>query len=157
MNIHEYQAKELLKAYDIPVPVGGVAYSDKQAAQIAVDIGGSSWVVKAQIHAGGRGKAGGVKLVHSIDEVKKTADAMIGSHLVTHQTGPAGKLVQRVYSEVAEKFERELYFGIVLDRKAERVRIIASAQGGMEIEELARTQPEALLQVIVEPAVGLQP
>ena len=130
MDIHEYHAKELLAGYGVPIQPGAVAYTADQASFVASELGGWHWAVKAQIHSGARGKAGGIKLC---------------------------KIVQRVYIEVAEKFERELYFGIVLDRKAERVRIIASAQGGMEIEDIAKTSPDAILQVIVEPAVGLLP
>ena len=157
MDIHEYQAKELLSGYGVPIQRGAVAYSAEQASFVASELGGWHWAVKAQIHSGARGKAGGIKLCRTYHEVQEAANGMLGSRLVTAQTGPEGKIVQRVYVEVAEKFEREIYFGIVLDRKAERVRIIASAQGGMEIEEIAKSSPEAILQVIVEPAVGLQP
>ncbi len=156
MNIHEYQAKELLKAYDVPVPVGGVAYSDKQAAQVAEDIGGSKWVVKAQIHAGGRGKAGGVKLVHSIDEVKKTADAMIGSTLVTHQTGPEGALVHRVWVEQASHIKKEFYLGLVIDRVTQRITVVASSEGGVDIEDVAKAAPEKIIKEVVDPAIGLR-
>ena len=156
MNIHEYQAKELLKAYDVAVPVGGVAYSDKQAAQVAEDIGGSKWVVKALIHAGGRGKAGGVKLVQSIDEVKKTADAMIGSHLITDQTGPAGSLVHRVWIEQASNIKREFYLGFVIDRATQRITVVASSEGGVDIEEAAKSSPEKIVKEVVDPAIGLR-
>jgi malate-CoA ligase subunit beta len=157
MDIHEYHAKELLSGYGVPIQAGAVAFSADQASFVASELGGWHWAVKAQIHSGARGKAGGIKLCRTYHEVQEAAKNMLGKKLVTQQTGPEGKIVQRVYVEVAENFERELYFGIVLDRKAERVRIIASARGGMEIEELARTSPEDILQVIVEPAVGLQP
>jgi malate-CoA ligase subunit beta len=157
LDVHEYQAKELLSGFGVPIQRGSVAYSADQASFVASELGGWHWAVKAQIHSGARGKAGGIKLCRTYHEVQDAAKGMLGKKLVTHQTGPEGKIVQRVYVEVAEKFERELYFGIVLDRKAERVRIIASAQGGMEIEELAKTAPQSILQVIVEPAVGLQP
>jgi malate-CoA ligase subunit beta len=157
MDIHEYQAKELLSGYGVPIQRGAVAYSPEQASFAASELGGWHWAVKAQIHSGARGKAGGIKLCRTYHEVHEAAQAMLGKKLVTHQTGPEGKIVQRVYVEVAEKFERELYLGIVLDRKAERVRVIASGHGGMEIEEIARTSPDAILQIIVEPAVGLQP
>ncbi len=156
MNIHEYQAKELLKSYDVPVPVGGVAYSDKQAAQVAEDIGGARWVVKAQIHAGGRGKAGGVKLVGTVDEVKKTADAMIGSHLVTAQTGPEGALVHRVWIEQASHIKQEFYLGLVIDRATQRITVIASDAGGMDIEEVAKATPEKIVKEVVDPAIGLR-
>jgi malate-CoA ligase subunit beta len=157
MDIHEYHAKELLAGYGVPIQPGAVAYTADQASFVASELGGWHWAVKAQIHSGARGKAGGIKLCRTYHEVHDAAKGMLGKKLVTQQTGPAGKLVQRVYVEVAEKFERELYFGIVLDRKAERVRIIASAHGGMEIEEIAKTSPDAILQLIVDPAVGLQP
>jgi malate-CoA ligase subunit beta len=157
MDIHEYQAKELLSGYGVPIQRGAVAYSPEQASFTASELGGWHWAVKAQIHSGARGKAGGIKLCRTYHEVHEAAQAMLGKKLVTHQTGPEGKIVQRVYVEVAEKFDRELYLGIVLDRKAERVRVIASGHGGMEIEEIARTSPDAVLQIIVEPAVGLQP
>jgi len=156
LDVHEYQAKELLSAFGVPLQRGSVAYSAEQASFVASELGGWHWAVKAQIHSGARGKAGGIKLCRTYHEVQEAAKGMLGKKLVTLQTGPAGKIVQRVYVEVAEKFERELYFGIVLDRKAERVRIIASTQGGMEIEELAETSSQSILQVIVEPAVGLQ-
>src|SRR6202451_3895237 len=157
MDISEYQAKELLSGFGVPIQRGAVAYSADQASFVASELGGWHWAVKAQIHSGARGKAGGIKLCKTYQEVRDAAKGMLGKKLVTHQTGPEGKMVQRVYVEVAESFEREIYFGIVLDRKAERVRIIASAQGGMEIEEIAKTAPQAIVQVIVEPAVGLQP
>lgn len=157
MDIHEYQAKELLAGFGVPVPRGSVAYSADQAVYAATEIGGWHWAVKAQIHAGGRGKAGGVKLCRTYQDVAAAAKALLGATLVTHQTGPAGKVVHRLYVEAAEPFVRELYLGFVLDRKAERIRVIASAEGGMEIEDIARDKPESLLQIEVEPAVGLQP
>jgi len=157
MDIHEYQAKELLAGFGVPVPRGSVAYSADQAVYAATELGGWHWAVKAQIHSGGRGKAGGVKLCRTYQEVAAAAKGMLGATLVTNQTGPAGKVVNRLYVEVAEPFEREIYLGFVLDRKIERIRIIASAQGGMEIEEIAHSNPESILQIEVEPAVGLQP
>ena len=157
MDIHEYQAKELLAGFGVPVPRGSVAYSADQAVYAATELGGWHWAVKAQIHSGGRGKAGGVKLCRTYQDVSSAAKAMLGATLVTNQTGPAGKVVNRVYVEVAEPFERELYLGFVLDRKAERIRVIASVHGGMDVEEIAHSSPESLLQVEVEPAVGLQP
>ncbi len=156
MDIHEYQAKELLSRFGVPMPKGSVAFSADQAVYNANELGGWHWAVKAQVHSGARGKAGGIKLCRTYNEVEKAARDLLGKRLVTVQTGPEGKPVQRVYVEVAEPFERELYLGIVLDRKAERVRVIASAEGGMEIEELAHTAPEKIMQVVVEPAVGLQ-
>ncbi|WP_297502760.1 malate--CoA ligase subunit beta [Ferrovum sp.] len=156
MDIHEYQAKELLAQHGVPIPRGKVVYTPAEAAQAATELGSELWAVKAQIHAGGRGKAGGVRLCKTPHEVSKVAEALLGTTLVTHQTGPEGKIVERLYIEVAEPFEREIYLGFVLDRKTQRIRIIASAQGGMEIEDIVKTHPEAVLQVEVEPAVGLQ-
>ncbi len=156
MDVHEYQAKEILASHGVEVPPGTVAFSPDQAVYAATELGGSHWVVKAQIHAGARGKAGGVKLCRTYHEVQQAARDLLGKRLVTAQTGPEGKPVQRVYVEVADPFERELYLGYVLDRKLERVRVIASKHGGMEIEEIAKNTPDELLQVIVEPAVGLQ-
>ncbi len=156
MDIHEYQAKELLAGVGVPVPRGSVAYSPDQAVYVATELGGWHWVVKAQVHAGGRGKAGGIKLCRTYGEVAQAAKDLLGKTLVTHQTGPEGKAVQRLYIEVAEPFEREIYLGFVLDRRAQRIRVVASAQGGMEIEEIAKTNPDSLRQVQVEPAVGLQ-
>ena len=156
MDVHEYQAKEILASHGVDIPPGTVAFSPDQAVYAATELGGSHWVVKAQIHAGARGKAGGVKLCRTYHEVQQAARDLLGKRLVTSQTGPEGKPVQRVYIEVADPFEREIYLGYVLDRKLERVRVIASKHGGMDIEEIARTAPDELLQVIVEPAVGLQ-
>jgi malate-CoA ligase subunit beta len=156
VDVHEYQAKELLAQFGVPVPKGAVAFSPDQAVYAATELGGWNWAVKAQIHAGARGKAGGIKLCKTYNEVRQAAQQLLGKRLVTIQTGPDGQPVQRVYIEVAEPFDRELYLGYVLDRKAERIRVIASRRGGMEIEEIAKTEPEAILQVIVEPAVGLQ-
>ena len=157
MDIHEYQAKELLSGFGVPIQRGAVAYSADQAVYCATELGGWHWAVKAQIHSGARGKAGGIKLCRTYQEVEEAALALLGKRLVTTQTGPEGKIVERVYVELAEPFERELYLGIVLDRKAEWVRVIASAQGGMDIEEVAARSPQAILQTVVEPAVGLQP
>jgi len=156
VDVHEYQAKELLSSFGVPVPKGAVAFSPDQAVYAATELGGWNWAVKAQIHAGARGKAGGIKLCKTYHEVRDAAASLLGKRLVTIQTGPEGKPVQRVYIEVAEPFDRELYLGYVLDRKAERIRVIASQRGGMEIEEIAKTEPEMILQVVVEPAVGLQ-
>jgi malate-CoA ligase subunit beta len=157
VDVHEYQAKELLASFGVPVPKGKIAFSPDQAVFVATELGGWKWAVKAQIHAGARGKAGGIKVCSTYHEVRDAASALLGRRLVTIQTGPEGKPVQRVYVEVAEEpLGRELYLGYVLDRKAERIRIIASQRGGMEIEEIAKTEPDAILQVVVEPAVGLQ-
>jgi len=146
-----------LANFGVAVARGAVAYSADQAVYCATELGGWHWAVKAQIHSGGRGKAGGVKLCKTYNDVRAAASEMLGKTLVTNQTGPQGKVVQRVYIEVAEPFDREIYLGFVLDRKVERVRIIASRFGGMEIEEIAKDHPEEILQVVVEPAVGLQP
>ncbi|HXY58673.1 MAG TPA: malate--CoA ligase subunit beta [Methylocystis sp.] len=156
MDVHEYQAKEILAEHGVAIPPGTVAFSPDQAVYAATELGGSNWVVKAQIHAGARGKAGGVKFCRTYHEVQQAARDLLGKRLVTTQTGPEGKPVQRVYVELADPYEREIYLGYVLDRKQERVRVIASKHGGMEIEEIARNAPDELLQVIVEPAVGLQ-
>src|SRR5882724_7070842 len=156
MDIHEYQAKELLSGFGVAVPPGGVAYSPEQAVYVATELGGWHWAIKAQIHAGGRGKAGGVKLCRTYHEVAAAAKAMLGATLATNQTGPAGKVVHRLYVEKAESFVRQLYLGFVLDRKVERIRVIASAEGGMEIEEIALSRPDSILQEQVDPAVGLQ-
>ena len=155
MNIHEYQAKELLKSYDIPVPKGEVVYSDKAAARVAEEIGGQAWVVKAQVQAGGRGKAGGVKIATTIPQLREITDRMIGQRLVTFQTGPEGALVQRVLVERACRIERELYLGMVVDRASQRITVIASADGGVDVEEVARETPERIHKEVVDPATGL--
>ncbi len=155
MNIHEYQAKELLRAYGIPVPPGEVAYSDRAAARVAEEIGGNRWVVKAQIHAGGRGKAGGVRIASSREELREIVDRMIGSRLITEQTGPEGQLVQRVLVERACRVDREWYLGMTIDRASQRIAVIASADGGVDIEEVAREHPERIHTEIVDPATGL--
>lgn len=156
MNIHEYQAKELLRARGIPVPKGGVAYTAAEAVDVAKSLPGPVYVVKAQIHAGGRGKGGGVKVVKSIDDVKAAAEKMIGMQLVTHQTGPQGQEVRRVYIEEGCDIGRELYLGLLIDRGTSRVTIMASTEGGMDIEEVAEKHPEKILKVVVDPAIGLQ-
>ncbi len=156
MNIHEYQAKELLARFGVAVPPGAVAFNPEQAVYAATQLGGWRWAVKAQIHSGARGKAGGIRLCKTYQEIRQASEELIGKRLVTTQTGPEGQPVQRVYVEVADAYERELYLGYVLDRKTERIRVIASQHGGMEIEDLVKTDPSAILQVIVEPAVGLQ-
>jgi len=155
VNIHEYQTKELLRGYGVPVPPGRVTHNVDNAVTIAEDLGGERWVVKAQIHAGGRGKGGGVKLANSLEEVHNHTNAMIGTQLVTPQTGPAGRLVQRVLVERASNIEREYYLGMVVDRATQRVTVIASASGGMDIEEVARATPERVIRESVDPAVGL--
>ena len=155
MNIHEYQAKELLRAYGIPVPPGEVAYSDRAAARVAEDIGGSRWVVKAQVHAGGRGKAGGVRIASSPAELRELTDRMIGTRLVTEQTGDDGQLVQRVLIERACRVDREFYLGLTIDRASQRITLIASAEGGVNVEEVARERPDAIHTEVVDPSTGL--
>ena len=156
MNIHEYQAKELLKARGIPVLKGGVAYTAEEAVSVAKSLPGPVYVVKAQIHAGGRGKGGGVKVVKSIDEVQAAAKKMIGMQLVTHQTGPQGQEVRRVYVEDGCDIARELYLGMLIDRTTSCVTIMASTEGGMDVEEVAEKTPEKIFNVIVDPAIGFQ-
>lgn len=157
MNIHEYQAKELLREYGVTVPNGGVAYTADEAVEVAKKLDTSVYVVKAQIHAGGRGKGGGVKVVGSLDEVKDTAEQMLGMQLVTHQTGPEGKEVTRVYIEEGCAIASELYLGMLVDRATSMVTIMASTEGGVDIEEVAEKTPEKILKVAVNPATGIQP
>ena len=160
MNIHEYQAKELLKKFGVPTPGGKVAFTPAEAEEAANEFltaGSKICVVKAQIHAGGRGKAGGVKLAKTRDEAAKYAQEMLGKTLVTLQTGPEGKEVQKVYVEDGCDIDRELYLGVVIDRAEQRVCIMASSEGGVEIEEVAARSPEKILKVYVDPAVGLMP
>ena len=155
MNIHEYQAKELLKSYGVPVPPGEVIYTERAAGRVAEELGGSRWVVKAQVHAGGRGKAGGVKIANTPAKVAEAADQMIGSTLVTAQTGPQGQLIQRVLVERASRIEREFYLSLIIDRVSQKVVIIASAEGGVDIEEVAAANPEKVHKEYVDPGVGL--
>ncbi|MGH8311711.1 MAG: ADP-forming succinate--CoA ligase subunit beta [Gammaproteobacteria bacterium] len=157
MNLHEYQAKRLFAAYDIPVPNGRPATTPDAAAEAARDLGGSLWVVKAQVHAGGRGKAGGVKLCRSHDEVRVAAAALLGQRLTTHQTGPAGLPINTVLVEVGSDIERELYLSVLVDRAREQLVFMASAAGGMEIEEVAARTPGQIFRVWVHPAAGVQP
>jgi len=157
MNIHEYQAKGLLAKFGVAVPRGHVAFTPGEAEVAAQELGGSVWVVKAQIHAGGRGKGGGVKVVTSRDAVKATAEQMLGMNLVTHQTGPAGKEVKRIYIEEGCDIARELYLSVLLDRATSWVTVMASTEGGMDIEEVAAKTPEKILKVAIDPAIGLQP
>ena len=157
MNIHEYQAKGLMAKYGVAVPRGAVAYTAAEAEAAALDLGGPVWVVKAQIHAGGRGKAGGVKLAKSVAEVRELAAKMLGQTLVTHQTGPAGKEVKRVYVEEGCDIRRELYLGMLIDRASARVTCMASTEGGTEIEEVAARTPEKILKVGIDPATGIMP
>jgi succinyl-CoA synthetase beta subunit len=156
MNIHEYQAKGLLAKYGVAVPRGAVAYTADEAVEVARGLGGPVYVVKAQIHAGGRGKGGGVKVVKSTDEVRDAATKMLGMTLVTHQTGPAGKEVKRIYVEEGCDIKRELYLGILVDRATGRITVMASTEGGMEIEEVAAKHPEKILKVAIDPVAGMQ-
>src|SRR5919197_1489624 len=156
MNIHEYQAKELLKRYGVPVPTGKVASTPQEARAAAVELGGRC-VVKAQIHAGGRGKAGGVKLASDPADAEKKAAEILGKKLVTHQTGPEGREVRKVLVEQGLNIARELYLGMVLDRAQSRVAVICSSEGGVEIEEVAAKNPEKILKELIDPAVGLSP
>jgi len=156
MDIHEYQAKELLSKFGVPIPRGGLAYSPEQATYRANEIGGSVWVVKAQIHAGARGKAGGVKICRSDEEIWEAADALLGKKLVTTQTGPQGKLVSRLYIEEGTNIDKEIYLSLVMDRAKERIVVCASAAGGMDIEEITESDPDSVLNVVVDPAVGMQ-
>ncbi|MDY0241682.1 MAG: ADP-forming succinate--CoA ligase subunit beta [Rhodospirillaceae bacterium] len=165
MNIHEYQAKKLLAGYGVAVPRGGVAYTPAEAERVASDLGGALWVVKAQIHAGGRGRGhfkgretegGGVRVVKSLEDVRRAAGAMLGGVLVTRQTGAVGHPVSRIHIEEGCAIARELYLGLLIDRATARVTIVASTEGGMEIEEVAATQPEKILKVAIDPVQGFQ-
>jgi len=156
MDIHEYQAKALLADFGMPIARGGIAYSPEQAAYRAKELGGEKWVVKAQIHSGARGKAGGIKICATENEVLEAANELLGRRLVTNQTGPQGKLVGRLYIEEATAIEREIYLAFVLDRASERIMCVASAAGGMDIEEIAENQPDSIVRVPIEPAVGMQ-
>ncbi len=157
MNIHEYQAKELLLKYGVAVPMGKVALHEDEAEQIAKNLSVEKFIVKAQIHAGGRGKGGGVKLANVLEDVKRLASEILGMTLVTHQTGPEGKLVSKVLVEEASNIATELYLGMVIDRATENIVIMASQEGGMEIEEVARTNPEKILKQYIDPTIGLLP
>lgn len=156
MNIHEHQAKELLARYGVAIPRGGAAFSVDEAVKVANELGGPVWVVKAQIHAGGRGKGGGVKVVKSIGEVRGTAEQMLGMTLVTHQTGPQGKEVKRIYIEEGCDIARELYLSMLIDRGTSQVTVMASTEGGMDIEEVAAKTPEKIIKVALNPAIGMQ-
>src|SRR5256714_7319528 len=157
MNIHEYQAKALLRDFGVPVPRGYPAFSVEEAVKAANALAAPVLVVKAQIHAGGRGKAGGVKVVRSIDDVAREAKRLLGSTLVTHQTGVHGKEVNRLYIEEGSAIERELYLSALVDREASRVAFVLSTAGGMDIEEVARTQPDRIATFAVDPATGIMP
>ncbi|HEY1726468.1 MAG TPA: ADP-forming succinate--CoA ligase subunit beta [Steroidobacteraceae bacterium] len=156
MNLHEYQAKKILADYGVPVPNGRVAASVDEAVAAAQALGGQVWVVKAQVHAGGRGKAGGVRLTRELEQVRAAAAAMLGERLVTKQTGAAGLPIERVYVESGSDIERELYLSLTLNRERSRIAVVASAAGGMDIEQVAHDTPERILSVTVHPATGLQ-
>jgi succinyl-CoA synthetase beta subunit len=157
MNVHEYQAKDLMRKYDIAVLQGGVADTPAQAVEVAKKLGGSVWVVKAQIHAGGRGKGGGVKLARSIEEVEKYAKEILGMQLITHQTGPEGKKVLKVLIEQGCAIDHEYYAGIVLDRSVGKFCMMVSTEGGMEIETVAHENPEKIIKAYIDPATGFTP
>ena len=158
MKIHEYQGKEILRKFNVPVPKGGVAFSGEEAVKIAkTDLGGNVWVVKAQIHAGGRGKGGGVKVAKSLHEVWEYANQIIGMNLVTHQTGPEGKVVKRLLIEEGINIDKEFYVGITLDRAQSKNVMMVSTEGGVEIEKVAAETPEKIIKEIIEPGLGMQP
>jgi succinyl-CoA synthetase beta subunit len=157
MNIHEYQAKEVLRTFGVPVPRGYPAFSVEQAVTAAEQLGGPVWVVKAQIHAGGRGKAGGVKVVRSIEDVRKEATRLFGSILVTHQTGPRGKQVHRLYVEEGSAIDRELYLSMLVDRQTSRIAVVASTEGGMDIEQVARDTPDKIVTISIDPTANVCP
>src|SRR6201981_3716818 len=157
MNIHEYQAKAVLRDFGVPVPRGTAAFSVDEAVKAANELGGPVWVVKAQIHAGGRGKAGGVKVVKSVDDVNKEAARLLGSILVTHQTGPHGKEVRRLYIEEGSPIDKEFYLSMLIDRETSRVAIVVSTEGGMNIEEVAHDTPDKIVTISVDPVAGMCP
>ena len=156
MNIHEYQAKEILAKFGVSIPKGGIAYSPENAKDRATELGGDLWVVKAQIHSGARGKAGGIIVCKNEQEVSEAANKLLGKTLVTHQTGPEGKTVQRVYVEEGTDIKKEFYLGLVFDRSTESIMVVASSEGGMSVEEIAEEKPESLIKTRIEAAVGMQ-
>ncbi len=156
MDIHEYQAKEILSSFGVTIPRGGIVYSPENAENKAREIGGSKWVVKAQIHSGARGKAGGIIVCNSPLEVAQATDKLLGKKLVTNQTGPEGKIVNRIYIEEATDIEKELYLGLVFDRGSESIMVVASTEGGMSVEEIAKEKPETIIRSKIEVAVGIQ-
>ena len=157
MNIHEYQAKKILAQYGVPVPRGGVAHSATGAIYQANELGGDKWIVKAQVHSGARGKAGGVKLCESPKEISQFCDQFLGNNLVTNQTGPEGKMVSSIYVEEATDIIKELYFSIVLDRATQKVTLVVSTEGGMDIEQVAEEMPDKINKIRIDPSVGMQP
>jgi malate-CoA ligase subunit beta len=156
MDIHEYQAKEILSNFGVTIPRGGIVYSPENAENKAREIGGSKWVVKAQIHSGARGKAGGIIVCNSPLEVAQATDKLLGKKLVTNQTGPEGKIVNRIYIEEATDIEKELYLGLVFDRSSESIMVVASTEGGMSVEEIAKEKPDSIIRSKIEVAVGIQ-
>ena len=156
MDIHEYQAKEILSSFGVTIPRGGIVYSPENAENKAREIGGSKWVVKAQIHSGARGKAGGIIVCNSPLEVAQATDKLLGKKLVTNQTGPEGKIVNRIYIEEATDIEKEIYLGLVFDRSSESIMVVASTEGGMSVEEIAKEKPETIIRSKIEVAVGIQ-
>ena len=157
MKIHEYQGKEILRQFGVPVPRGIPAFTVQEAVEAAQKLGGPVWVVKAQIHAGGRGKGGGVKVAKTIDDVKALAGQILGMQLVTHQTGPEGQKVRRLYIEEGADIQKEYYLSVVTDRETQKVAFIASSEGGMDIEEVAHSTPEKIIKVFVDPLKGMTP
>jgi succinyl-CoA synthetase beta subunit len=155
MKIHEYQGKEILRQFGVPTPRGVACFTVEEAVSAARELGGTVWVVKAQIHAGGRGKGGGVKVAHSLEDVRTAAEQILGMHLVTHQTGPEGQVVRRLLVEQGAQIVREFYLGMVVDRDTQRVALLASSEGGMEIEEVAHTHPEKIHTLRIDPVAGL--
>src|SRR3974377_2395471 len=157
MNIHEYQAKAVLREFGVPRPRALPAFTVDEAVKAANELGGPVWVVKAQIHAGGRGKAGGVKVVKSVDDVKKEATRLLGSTLITHQTGPKGKQVNRLYIEEGSAIDKEFYLSALVDRATSRLALVLSTAGGMVIEHVAKVTPEKIISCSVDPAAGIMP
>ena len=155
MKIHEYQGKEVLRQFDVPVPRGYPAFTVQEAVEAAQKLGGPVWVVKAQIHAGGRGKGGGVKVAKSLDDVRRLAEQILGMQLVTHQTGPEGQKVRRLYIEDGADIQKEFYVSLVTDRQSQKVAFIASSEGGMDIEEVAHSTPEKIITEVIDPLTGL--
>src|SRR5881296_530772 len=155
MNVHEYQGKEILRNYGVATPRGVPCFSVDEAEQAAQKLGGKVWVVKAQIHAGGRGKGGGVKVAKSVEQVREHASKILGMTLITHQTGPEGRVVKRLLVEEGADIRKEFYVGMVVDRATQRVTLMASSEGGMEIEDVAARTPEKIHKVAIDPTVGL--
>jgi len=156
MDIHEYQAKKILSGFGVTIPRGGIVYSPENAENKARELGGSKWVVKAQIHSGARGKAGGIIVCNSVLEVAQAADKLLGKKLITNQTGPEGKITNRVYIEEATEIKKELYLGLVFDRSSESIMVVASTEGGMSVEEISKKKPETIIRSKIEVAVGMQ-